>query len=94
MLYWLYQVHHLLQFLLGAQNSSRLASDFSPHAGMEPLSHNEEGMLESDGDESWQENVTPTNDAVDAAVAAEEAMMETTTTGTYQAIYEIAQSTI
>ena len=76
----------LTQLLLGAQNSSNIASDLPPHAGVEPVADGEEGMLENDKDESGQENVTPTSDGIDAAVAAEEAMMEMTTTGTYQAL--------
>ena len=43
-------------------------------------------MPESDEDESGQENATPADDAVAAAVAAEEAMMEMTETGPYQAV--------
>ena len=45
---------------------------------MEELSDDEEGRLESDVDESGQENVIPASDAIDRAVAAEEAMMEMT----------------
>ena len=52
------------------------------HAGVEPVSEDEE---ESDGDDSGQENVTPTSEEV-AACAAEEAMMEMTDNGPYQPV--------
>ena len=55
-------------------------------AGVEPLSDDEEDVLQSNGGESGQENVTPASDAIDAAVAAEEAFMEMTATGPYHAV--------
>ena len=49
------------------------------------MSEDEEEVLGSD-DESGQENVTPNDDAVARAMAEEEAMIEMTEDGPYQAI--------
>ena len=50
------------------------------------MSEDEEEVLGSDDDESGQENVTPNDDAVARAIAEEEAMIEMTEDGPYQAI--------
>ena len=42
--------------------------------------------MECDGVESELENVAPASDAIDAAVAMEEAMMAMTATGPYRAV--------
>ena len=64
---------------------SSIASQ-SSHAGVEPISKDEEEVLESDSEESGRDDVMPNDDAVARLVAEEEAMMEMTEDGPYQAI--------
>ena len=53
---------------------------------MEPISEDEEEMLESDGEQNGQESVTPNDNAVARTEAEEAAMMEMTGDGPFRAI--------
>ena len=89
MQHWMYPVRILTLIYIPeiAWGCYSCASLVSSHAGVEPMSQDEEEVLESDDDESGQENVTPNDDGVARAVAEEEAMMEMTEDGPYRAIF-------